>query len=338
MKAAVMSMFLTGALGAFGQTTNCGGATQVCNDVSFSGNSSGAGTQELNIFNQGCLGIEHQSSWFYFQPVTSGTVSLTIQTSVDYDFAIWATGNCSSLGTPVRCSYSANSGNTGLIASYYGQTSSFGCGFLGLFPCYGTVNVTDNSEGAAGDGWVAPLNVVAGQTYILLIDNFTANSSPFTLDWTFTNGASLNCNPIPLPLELINFIANYDASANCNKVQWETSNERLNDYFTLERSTDGNSWSVIDKQPGAESSEITLSYTYTDFQFVPGEINYYRLNQTDYDGTSETFPVIAVDNRSAGKKVVRIYNLMGQEVPPDTKGMVILVYDDGTTRRVCRKE
>jgi len=175
----------------FGQNNNCTSAVQVCNDVTFSGNSSGSGsTQELNSSNRGCLTVEHQSSWYYFAPVTSGTVALTIQTSVDYDFAIWATGNCAGLGTPVRCSYSQYFGNTGLAS-----TNSSGAA------------VTDDSEGVGGDRWVRPLNVTAGQTYIMLIDNFTANSTPFTLDWTFYNGATLNCNPSAMPVELLNFKA-----------------------------------------------------------------------------------------------------------------------------------
>lgn len=333
-------LLLFGLLGigfsGVGQTTNCSGATQVCNDVSFSGNSSGAGTQELNASNQGCLGVEHQSSWYYFQPVTSGTVALTITTSVDYDFAIWATGNCNSLGTPVRCSYSANSGNTGLIGSYYGQTSSFGCGFLGLFPCYGTVTVSDNTEGAGGDAWVAPLNVVAGQTYIMLIDNFTANSTAFTLDWTFSNGATLNCTPIPLPVQLLAMMAEYQENAHYNKVQWQTQMERYNDHFTLERSIDAEHWTVINEQAGEDLSDELKTYSYKDYDFADGWVNYYRLSQTDINGDVQTYPVMTVDNRSARDKAVKAFNAMGQEIPIDSKGLVILLYADGTTEKVFR--
>lgn len=321
----------------WGQNTNCSGATQVCNDVAFSGNSSGAGTQELNASNQGCLGVEHQSSWYYFQPVTSGTVALNITTSVDYDFAIWATGNCNSLGTPVRCSYSSLSGNTGLVGSYYGQTSAFGCGFLGLFPCYGTVTVSDNTEGAGGDAWVAPLNVVAGQTYIMLIDNFTANSTAFTLDWTFSNGATLNCTPIPLPVQLLQLMAEYNEKEHCNKVEWQTQMQRYNDHFTLERSTDGENWSVINEQKGEQLSDELKTYTYKDFQLEDGNINYYRLSQTDINGDVQTYPLISVDNRSARERAVKAFNAMGQEIPIDSRGLVILVYADGTTERVFRE-
>lgn len=324
------SAFLT--LGAFAQT-NCSSATQVCNDISFSGNSSGAGTQELNASNQGCLGIEHQSSWYYFQPVTSGTVALTIQTSVDYDFAIWATGNCNALGAPVRCSYSGSTGNTGLAASTPGTPT--GCGFFGLFPCP-PATVTDVSEGAGGDKWVMPLNVVAGQTYIMLIDNFTANSTPFTLDWTFSGGASLNCAPVILPLELTEWMAHYDRTKNANQLYWQTATERYNDHFTVEHSVDAINWEVINEQPGQENSTAPTNYSYEDMLFVPGKTNYYRLSQTDYDGTMETFDVVAVDNEKNMRKVIKVYNTMGQEIPMDSPGLVILQFDDGTTSRIMR--
>ncbi|MDH4472413.1 MAG: hypothetical protein QE487_07375 [Fluviicola sp.] len=328
-----LSILGVSAIG-FGQNNNCSTATQVCNDVAFSGNSAGAGSvQELNASNRGCLTVEHQSSWYYFQPVTSGTVALNITTSVDYDFAIWATGNCNALGAPVRCSYASTAGNTGLAAMNQGTAS--GCGFLGLFPC-GPSAVGDVSEGVGGDRWVLPLNVVAGQTYIMLIDNFTANSTPFTLDWTFSAGATLNCTPIILPIELVEFMANYRRPTNSNVVNWETASERDNDHFTLERSTDATNWTIVDQQAGSENSVIPIEYVYEDFGFAPDVINYYRLSQTDYNGTVEFFDMIAVDNSNSGRKIAKVYNTLGQEVPLETVGMVILQYEDGTTRRVFR--
>lgn len=322
------------------QTTNCSGATQVCNDVAFSGNSGGAGTQELNASNQGCLGVEHQSSWYYFQPVTSGTVALTITTSVDYDFAIWATGNCGALGTPVRCSYSANAGNTGLMVPYTGQSSSFGCGFLGLFACTGLITTTnnpvDNTEGAGGDAWVNALNVVAGQTYIMLIDNFTANSTPFTLDWSFTNGATLNCAPVVLPVELSGLIAYYNKQRNCNTLTWYTESEMNNDYFTLERSLDGENWTTISKQYSVGNTTTKTQYDYDDYMFTSNKYNYYRLSQTDKDGTTEVLKTLAVDNTETEVKLVKMVNSLGQEVDESAKGYVILLYEDGTTKQVYR--
>jgi hypothetical protein len=220
-----------------------------------------------------------------------------------------------------------------LAASTPGTSS--GCGFFGLFPCP-PGPVTDITEGAGGDKWVMPLNVTAGQTYILLIDNFTANSTPFTLDWTFSGGASLNCSPVVLPIELLSLAAAYHEQTNSNKITWSTASERLNDHFTIERSADAVNWTIIDKQNGAELSEARIDYVFEDFNFVPGTTNYYRLSQTDYDGTIETFDILSVDNSTSGKKVVKVYNMLGQEVPFESTGVVILLYDDGSTKRFQR--
>lgn len=334
MKTIILTLF-AGIVGlpVLAQTTNCGGATQVCNDVAFSGNSAGAGTQELNGTNQGCLGTEHQSSWYYFQPVTSGTVALTITTSVDYDFAIWATGNCASLGAPIRCSYSATAGNTGMAAMNAGTPS--GCGFLGLFACPPTATA-DVSESASGDAWVMPLNVVAGQTYIMLIDNFTSNSTPFTLDWTFSAGATLNCTPIPLPVELSGLVAYYNSAKKANSLSWITESEFNNDYFTLERSTDGENWTAISKQYSVGNTTTKTQYYYEDFSFSAGEENYYRLSQTDKDGAVETLKITVIDNSVNGAKLVRMINTMGQEVDETATGYIFLFYNDGTSIRIFK--
>src|SRR5690554_6513053 len=166
---------------------DCEDATMVCDATSFSGNSNGYGTQELNISNRGCLlANERESSWYYINVGSSGTLEMTISptASDDYDWAIWgpfteatANANCPPVSSPIRCSWAEGYGDTGMRTPYWGQTSSLGCGFLWLGPCHGLItshnNPVDNSEGAGGDSWVAPLNVQQGEIYILLIDNYS---------------------------------------------------------------------------------------------------------------------------------------------------------------------
>lgn len=322
------------------QTTNCLGATQVCSDITISGNSNGGGVDELTGSNQGCLGNEHQSSWFYFQPITSGTVQLTISTEVDYDFAIWATGNCNSLGDPIRCSFSYNPGNTGLMIPYTGQSSVIGCGFLGLEPCTGLItstnNPVDDAEGMGGDAWVNALPVVAGQTYIMLVDNFTADSTPFTLDWTFTDGATLNCDPIVLSVALSEMIAYHNPELNCNTLMWYTESEQNNDYFTVERSTDGENWTTISKKQSIGNTPNKTEYKHEDYTFSNKEHNYYRLSQTDKNGVTQVLKIAVVDNSEVTLQVVKVVNTIGQEVNEATKGLVILIYEDGSTKQLFR--
>ena len=129
--------------------------------------------------------------------------------------------------------------------------------------------------------------------------------------WTkWCNFYVLNCKPTdncesPLPISLTSF-KGYKKN-NVNQITWETASETKNDFYILETSTDGNSWRQIDKQKGAGTSSSAHKYTFDHRNFKEG-INYYRLTQRDYDGKTETFALISVDNRTH-KKVTKRLNL-----------------------------
>ncbi|MEQ8475626.1 MAG: T9SS type A sorting domain-containing protein [Fulvivirga sp.] len=95
-----------------------------------------------------------------------------------------------------------------------------------------------------------------------------------------------------LPIELLAF------SAVVNKarveLEWSTSSEINNDFFTIERSSDGLSFESVATVTGAGNSSETLNYSFVDRSPLFGK-SYYRLKQTDFDGASETFAPIAVN-------------------------------------------
>ena len=66
-------------------------------------------------------------------------------------------------------------------------------------------------------------------------------------------------------------------------LEWSTASEENNDYFTIERSTNGVSWVAIGKVSGAGTTSMTNYYSFEDKKPVGG-ISYYRLKQTDYNG------------------------------------------------------
>lgn len=116
----------------------------------------------------------------------------------------------------------------------------------------------------------------------------TPNFSPgiFTLSQSFRI----------LPIELLSFTAAITEDEKI-KVSWSTAMEKNNAFFTLEKSLDGSTWSPIGIIPGAGDSDIILFYDFIDESPVFGR-QYYRLTQTDYDGTSETFKVVGVTLQS----------------------------------------
>lgn len=94
----------------------------------------------------------------------------------------------------------------------------------------------------------------------------------------------------PLPIELLSF------TANCNNhnviLKWITATETNNDYFTIERSTDGKTFVPIGTIKGAGNSSTIKNYYFTDNK--TGTVFYYRLKQTDFDGQFKYFQIIAV--------------------------------------------
>jgi hypothetical protein len=100
----------------------------------------------------------------------------------------------------------------------------------------------------------------------------------------FTIGTA-NAATTPLPIELADFNVTYESPAVV--ATWETASELNNDYFTLERAGTDLSFDEIGRKPGAGTSKIPHSYSMIDANPYEGT-SYYRLKQTDFDGT-ETF-------------------------------------------------
>lgn len=303
--------------------TNCGTAEQICSSTSLPGNSSGFGIQELTNSNNGCLNVEHQSSWYYINVETSGSLSFRINpnSNSDYDFAVWgpftsanAAANCPPISGPVRCSYAQGNGNTGI-----------------------RTGESDNSESQYGDRWVNALNVSANQIYILLIDNYSASGVGYTFDFNWggnSTTAVIGCTPVILPVELSAFSGAFSSGANV--LRWTTETENDNDYFQVEWTTDpaADGWEKIDLVDGAGNSESRIDYAMNIYHYERNTINYYRLKQVDMNGQVRTYPsVVSIDNRLKDQKLVKVVNLFGQEVSESEKGLVIYVYDDGTTEK-----
>jgi hypothetical protein len=94
-----------------------------------------------------------------------------------------------------------------------------------------------------------------------------------------------------LPVELIRF----NAIIKEDKVQlsWATAAEINNNYFTIEKSTDGITFKEYGKIEGAGNTTTVQDYYYDDFHPSPGN-NYYRLKQTDFNGKTEYFNILSV--------------------------------------------
>ena len=106
----------------------------------------------------------------------------------------------------------------------------------------------------------------------------------------FRNGANLVIEGLqqpyeisnPLPVTLLYFTAKANKE-NTVLLNWSTTSENNNDYFTIERSKHASRFEYVSKVPSGGNSTIKQDYSFTDFLPLPG-VSYYRLTQTDKDG------------------------------------------------------
>jgi len=121
-----------------------------------------------------------------------------------------------------------------------------------------------------------------------------------------------------LPVELIAFDSK---KLNNNNVElnWTTASEQNNDYFTIEKSRDGEHWTTFETVDGVGTTSEITNYTVVD-PTVSG-LTYYRLIQTDFDGTTKKLKTIAVEGKEADRlsaypnPAVQTLNVKGVENP-----------------------
>lgn len=163
---------------------------------------------------------------------------------------------------------------------------------------YGTISASGGSGGTISLSGlicmgvsglvVGPLTVASAYGGVYFAPTSTGSYTMITLTNTGAQSGFVAACPTAitsavLPIELLNFEAECYNSMSV-KLKWKTITEHNNDYFTVERSQNGEAWETITTIKGAGNSTELLSYEYID-RNVPKGINYYRLKQTDFDKT-----------------------------------------------------
>lgn len=160
-----------------------------------------------------------------------------------------------------------------------------------------TVNGDLNVDGDLNMGNTGSIDV-GDKGSIDIIGDFNSGGAtidgtgPITIGGTVsgTNSGDSQING-SLPIELMNFNVKYNDEF--VDLTWATLSELNNDYFTIERSDNGISFSEIATLNGAGNSNVLINYRYIDSYNIQ-KICYYRLVQTDFNGTSVKFKATAV--------------------------------------------
>ncbi|MBL7852106.1 MAG: T9SS type A sorting domain-containing protein [Cyclobacteriaceae bacterium] len=130
----------------------------------------------------------------------------------------------------------------------------------------------------------------------------TITSDPFITFSLMTLG-NANGGTNTLPIELKSFEA--EPRGSHVYVQWITESEVNNDYFDIERSPDGQSFVSFARVAGQGTKVAPTQYGYIDEKPFGGK-SYYRLKQTDYDGSSTYSKVVLVEMNPARKASISV--------------------------------
>lgn len=137
-----------------------------------------------------------------------------------------------------------------------------------------------------------------------------------------------------LPIKLLSFTGKLTNGTTL--LDWVTSTEINNDFFTIQKSQDGKTFEDIQVIKGQGNSHIDVMYTTTDDNPYEG-VSYYRLKQTDFDGKYTFSSIIQISNDtklaiglypnplqgntlyltsniSSEETIIIIHNAIGQEV------------------------
>ncbi len=108
-----------------------------------------------------------------------------------------------------------------------------------------------------------------------------------------------------VPVTLLSF----NASLNNNRtvqLQWKTTNEINNQWFIVERSTNGVSFITMDSIAARNGSSSINNYNLTDAQPFDG-INYYRLKQLDRNGSFTYSNIVSVNLNKSSINAFSLY-------------------------------
>ena len=147
-----------------------------------------------------------------------------------------------------------------------------------------------------GTGWVSD-NLIIGTGAAIVSGAAVGSVSALGVS-TFCPWV-LSAKLSPLPVELVNF----DAKCVNNSIllEWCTSSEKNNSYFTIDQSVDGINYTPIGNIFAISNSNEKNCYQFTAQSLA--DLNYFKLAQTDQSGVKTTSKIITAascDNLNSG--------------------------------------
>ena len=280
---------------------DCAGAFSICSTIPFTGSAFGDGcSDDLAAANRGCLNQgELQGSWYAFSTQNAGTLGLTItpNTPSDIDFAIWgpyplimapdAVGNvCVPSTPPIRCSHASFLNTTTVGGANPTAATGMGRNTFSGAAAWAAPAAVQND---AVDGWVPGINAVAGQVYLLFVDDHHLTGATHSVAWNLSPADVVGCQVLPVD----EIVLTAQPLEKMVDLSWTTSTEHNNSHFVVERSADGVDFTAIGSVAAMGERTIPTNYRFADENPIKG-MNYYRIQLVDHDGSQKLSNVVDV--------------------------------------------
>jgi hypothetical protein len=180
------------------------------------------------------------------------------------------------------------------------------------------VNVVQNTPSVLKASWRGnyywPTNGGA-TTQGVTISNSTAGTFVYTVRDANSGSCMQDVFTVTVSSTLPIDLASFTATLQNDKVllDWKTSQEQNNKFFTIEKSNDGVHFNLLGKVNGKGTTTLPSSYRLIDVAPVDG-VNYYRLAQTDFDGNTHLHDTRTVTFKRSKNFTASFINLLNQTV------------------------
>jgi hypothetical protein len=162
------------------------------------------------------------------------------------------------------------------------------------------------------------VSIIPANLKVYLKDLFTGSFTDLRTTTTYAFTISSNAgskgnrfqliigDPSALPVKWLGvsaFADEHDAV-----IKWSTASEKNNAGFTIERSSGKNNWQTVGfVEPGSNISTVT-NYSFTDAgAFDAGNVLYYRVKQTDKNGTASYSATVSVKQEILNTVSISVY-------------------------------
>jgi len=217
--------------------------------------------------------------------------------------------------TKITANVGANSTITVGCTLFTGNQTTINLGNNSLLNVLGNVDVATGNPGIVGPTTGTPaglringniVNNSGGGAKLFTTANLIACVQQKTIPAGCTTSSTSIVTPpasndptcqTVLPVTLTRFSATELPEQKQVLLSWATASEVDNAYFAVERSVNGSTFETLGRVAGAGSSNNPHAYTYVD-EAPSASLAYYRLRQTDFDGSVTYSPTVVLTARS----------------------------------------